>query len=127
MGVNTWLTPASSSSAASSGGMMPPTTTGSVVQPLGAQPRQDLRDLGAVRPREDRQADHVHAFLQRGGGDARRRQADAIVDHLEPAVAGAQRDLLGAVGMAVEPGLADQHLGAPAQPLGQAVDAGPHP
>ena len=68
----------------------------------------------------------MHAFLQRGGGDARRRQADAIVDHLEAAVAGAQGDLLGAVGMAIEPGLADQHLGAPAEPLSQSVDAGPH-
>ena len=97
-----------------------------VVQPLGAQPRQDFGDLGAVRAGEDRQADHVHALLERGGGDARRRQADAVVDHLEAAVARAQRDLLGAVGMAIEPGLADQHLGAPAQALGQPVDPGAH-
>ena len=39
--------------------------------------------------------------------DLGRRQADAVVDHLHAGVAGAQRDLLGAVGMAVEAGLAD--------------------
>src|SRR5690606_40225090 len=42
--------------------------------------------------------------------DARRREPNAVVDHLEAAVARAQRDLLGAVGVAVEAGLADQHL-----------------
>ena len=36
------------------------------------------------------------------------RQPDALVDHLEAGVAGAHGDLLGAVGVAVEAGLADQ-------------------
>ena len=37
-----------------------------------------------------------------------RRQADALVDDLEPGVARRDRDLLGAVRVAVEPGLADE-------------------
>jgi hypothetical protein len=39
-----------------------------------------------------------------------RREADALVDDVHAAIAGAHGDLLGAVGMAVEAGLADQHL-----------------
>ena len=54
------------------------------------------------------------------------RQADAVVDHLEAAVARRDRDLLGAVGMAVEAGLADQHLGPPAEAPGELLDPRPH-
>ena len=60
----------------------------------------------------------MHALLQRRIGDLGRRQADALIDHLEAGVARAHRDLLGAVGMAVEAGLAHQHLEPPAEPGG---------
>ncbi len=67
----------------------------------------------------------MHALLERRGRDPRRGQADAVIDHLEAAVAGRDRDLLGAVGMAVEAGLADQHLEAPAEPRRERLDPGP--
>jgi hypothetical protein len=69
--------------------------------------------------REDREADHVDSLLQRGGGDLRGGQADALVDDVHAHVARAHRDLLGAVGMAVEAGLADQDLRAAAEPLSE--------
>ena len=53
--------------------------------------------------------DDVHALLHRGRDDLRRREPDALVDHLEADVAGAHGHLLGAVGVAVEPRLADEH------------------
>jgi hypothetical protein len=57
----------------------------------------------------------MHAFFERGVDDLLRRQADALVDDLHARVAGAHGDLLGAVGMAVEAGLADEQLDAPAE------------
>ena len=63
-----------------------------------------------MRAREDRQADHVHALLQRRGGDLRGRQADALVDDVHARVARAHGDLLGAVGVPVEARLADEDL-----------------
>ena len=58
----------------------------------------------------------MHALLQRRIGDLGRRQADALIDHLETGIARPDGDLLGAVGMAVEAGLAHQHLEPPAEP-----------
>ena len=52
------------------------------------------------------------------------RQADAVIDHLHAGVAGARRDLLGAVGMAVEAGFADQEFQPPAELSRHAVDLG---
>ena len=57
----------------------------------------------------------MHALLQRGVGDAGRGEADALVDHLDAGIAGGDRDLLGTVAVAVEAGLADQHLEAAAE------------
>ena len=51
-------------------------------------------------------------------------QADAVVDHLHAGVARAGSDLLGAVGMAVEAGLADQEFQPPAEFFRHAVDFG---
>src|SRR5690348_814041 len=73
---------------------------------------------------EDRQADDVRLFLARRLHDLLRRQADALVDHLHAGVARAHRDLLGAVGVAVEAGLADEESHAPAEFLRDAVDIG---
>ena len=72
--------------------------------------------------REDREADDMHALLEGGVDDALGRQPDALVDHLHAAIAGAHGDLLGAVGMAVEAGLADQHLDAAAEPARHRLD-----
>src|SRR5690348_10525222 len=65
------------------------------------------RDMAA---RQDRQADDMYALLERGVDDAVGRETDALVDHFHAAVAGAHGDLLGAVRMTVEAGLADQNL-----------------
>ena len=51
-----------------------------------------------------------------------RRQADAVVDDVHAGVGGAHRDLLGAVGMAVEARLADQELEPPAELQRDALD-----
>ena len=94
---------------------MPPTTTGTSPMPAARMPRSTSRTSATCAARQDREADHVHALLERGVDDCAGRQADALVDHLHAAVAGAHGDLLGAVGMAVEAGLADQDLEAPAE------------
>src|SRR6202000_1461564 len=70
----------------------------------------DLGDQLQVGAGEDREADHVDVLLQGRGGDLLGREADALVDDLHADVAGAQGDLLGAVGVAVEARLADQDL-----------------
>ena len=49
-----------------------------------------------------------------GVGDAGGGEADALVDHLDAGIAGGDGDLLGAVAVAVEAGLADQRLEAAA-------------
>lgn len=50
----------------------------------------------------------MHVLGERGGHDLFGREPDALVDHLEPGVAGPYGDLLGAVGVSVEARLADQ-------------------
>ena len=61
-----------------------------------------------MRSGEHREADEVDVFVACGGRDLLGRQPDALVDDLHARVARRDRDLLGAVGVAVEPGLADQ-------------------
>ena len=95
-GVYTAATPACFSGATSCSGMIPPTTTGRAHAGL-AQRVDHRRDQLAVRAGEDRQADHVHALLQRRGGDLGGGQADAFVHHVHTRVARAHGDLLGAV------------------------------
>ena len=67
-----------------------------------------------MRSRQDRQADAMDAVFG-ALDDVLRRQADAVVDDVHARVERARRDLLGAVGMAVEPRLADQQF----QPLAE--------
>src|SRR6202042_2604104 len=69
-----------------------------------------------------REAYNVDVLLQGRGGDLGRGEADALVDHLHAGVAGAQGDLLGSVGVAVEAWLADQDLDPVADLLGDLVD-----
>ena len=64
----------------------------------------------------------MHRLLEGRSYDLFRRQADALVDDLEARVARAHRDLLGPVGMAVEAGLADQHLEGPAEAAAHGPD-----
>jgi hypothetical protein len=52
----------------------------------------------------------VDTLLEGSIGDAGGGEADALVDHLDAAIAGGDGDLLGTVAVAVEAGLADQHL-----------------
>ena len=68
---------------------------------------------------EDREPDHVHVLVARGGGDLLGRQADPLVDHLHADVAGADGDLLGAVRVPVEARLADQDARPVPERLGQ--------
>src|SRR4051794_10037711 len=75
-----------------------------------------------VRPGKDRQADHVDAFVDRRLRDLGRRQADALVHHVEAGVTCAHGDLLGAVRVTVEARLADQDLDAATQRLRHALD-----
>ena len=77
-----------------------------------------------MRAGQDRQADHVHALVHRRAGDPRRRQPDALVDHVHAGVAGAHGDLLGAVRVAVEARLADQDLDAAPERLGHLAPRG---
>jgi hypothetical protein len=87
-----------------------------------AQRLHDRRDEFSVRAREDRQAHHVDALLERAGGDLRRRQPDALVDDVHADVAGAHGDLLGPVGMPVEARLAHEDLQPPPDRLAHPVD-----
>ena len=62
--------------------------------------------------------------VPRGLDDLLGRAADAVVNHLAAGVAGAHRDLLGAVGMAVQARLANEQLETRAQALGDRVHPG---
>ena len=64
----------------------------------------------------------MHALVDRAAGDLRRREADALVDDVHADVARADGDLLGAVGVAVEAGLADEDLRRAADRLADAGD-----
>ena len=76
-----------------------------------------------MRARQYREADDMNALLEGGLDDLLGRQADAVVDDFEAAIGGAHGDLLGAVGMAVEAGLADEELGLSCRACGaSAVD-----
>ncbi len=90
-----------------------------------AQLLQHRGDQLRVGAREDREAHHVHALLHRGGRDAGRREADALVDHVHPGVTRPHGDLLGPVGVAVEPRLAHQDLDPAPERLGHPLDTVP--
>src|SRR5665647_3625382 len=78
--------------------------------------RHHVSDQRHVAARQHRQPDDVRLLLARGIDDLFRRQTNALIDHLHAGVARTNRDLLGAVTMAVEAGLADQE-GQPAAEL----------
>ena len=80
-----------------------------------AEPPQHVGHQLGVPAGQDRQAHAVHVLGHRRGRDLRRGEPDAGVDHLEPGVAGPDGDLLDAVGVPVEAGLAQQQA-QPARP-----------
>src|SRR5215207_6016016 len=89
----------------------------------GGQLRDDLRHQLGVRAGEDREADHVDILLDRRGDDLLRGQPDPGIDDLHADFPRPQGDLLGAVGVAVEPRLADQDLDPVTDLLGHLVYA----
>ena len=96
-----------------------------VAQPGLAQPLEHRRHQLHVRAGEDRQPDAVHVLGDGGGDDLLGGQPDALVDHLEARVASAYGDLLGAVGVTVEAGLADQQPQPAAELLAGLPDPAP--
>ena len=66
----------------------------------------------------------MDAFILRRLDDFGRGEADAVIDHVHADVARAHRDLLGAVGMAIEAGLADQEFQPAAELARYALDLG---
>ena len=101
---------------------MPPTTTGTSPRAGLPQPVEHGRHELHVRAGQHRQADAVHVLVDRGRDDLRGGEPDALVDDLEAGVARPHRHLLGAVGVPVEPGLADQQP----QPPAELLAGGPH-
>src|SRR5262245_13409820 len=77
-----------------------------------------------MRARQDGEPDDVHVFFDGCCSDGVGGEANAVIDDVHTGIAGARRDLFGAVGMAVEPGLADQKLQAAAELFRHAVDLG---
>ena len=117
LGVNTSATPSSSSALGVAVGMIPPTITGTSSMPGRLHPVEHVGHQLHVRAGEDREPDAVHVLGDGGGDDLLRRQPDALVDDLEAGVACPDGDLLGAVGVPVQAGLADQQPQPPAELL----------
>ncbi len=105
--------------------MIPPTTTGDV-DPGGPQPVNDVGDQLEVGPGQDGDADDVDVLVPGGGGDLGRGEPDSLVDDLETGVPGCHGDLLGTVGMAVQPGLGHEQPGLAACLLGDVPGPSPH-
>src|SRR5207248_6181254 len=76
--------------------------------PGGTELGKRLRYQCEVGAGQDRQSDDVDVLVARGSRDLGRAEPDALVDDLYAGVARRDRDLLGAVGVAVEAGFADQ-------------------
>ncbi len=103
------LTPMSFSLGMSTSGMIPPITTSTSSRPLRLeqlhQPRRDV----IVGAGEDRQADHVGVFLERGRGDHFGRLPEAGIDDLHARVAQRAGDDLGAAIVPVEARFGDDN------------------
>jgi hypothetical protein len=85
----------------------------------------ELRGQLEVRARQDRHADQIGVLLDRADRDVVGRQPDAGVDHVPAGVARRHRDHLGAVGVAVEAGLADHQPRPAAVRRGERLDPRP--
>ena len=81
--------------------------------PGGTQAVQDVGHQLHMGAREDGEPDDVDVLVAGRRHDLCRRQPDALVDHLEAGVAGRHGDLLGPVGVAVQPGLGHQQARRP--------------
>ena len=105
---------------------MPPTTTGTSSRPASPQPVSTSGTTDRCEPDSIDSPTTSTSSSTAAADDLRRRQPDARVDDLEAGVAGAHRDLLGAVGVTVQAGLADQELQRPAELLAQCRAPAPH-
>jgi hypothetical protein len=123
LGVYTEATPLPSRISASSGGMMPAHHHGAV-DPGGPQAVDHVGHQLHVGARQDGEPDDVDVLVPGGRHDLGRGQPDALVDDLEPGVAGGHGDLLGPVGVPVEARLGHQQAGRAARALGQGLGAG---
>src|SRR6185312_5320583 len=84
-----------------------------MAEPLRLEAAQDLRPQRHMAAGEDGEADDMDALLERGVDDLRRREANALINHLESRVARLEGHLLGAARMAVETRLADEEFEPP--------------
>src|SRR5260370_18625560 len=66
----------------------------------------------------------MRGLLARSFHDLSRRQADALVDHVDAGIARPHRDLLRAVGVTVEPRLAEHECEPPAELARSPLDLG---
>ena len=101
--------------------MIPPTMTGMSPAPASRRPSSTSGPVPCAN-RQDRDADEVDVLGDRRRDDLGRCQADPLVDDLEAGVPGPHGDLLGAVGVTVEPRLADEEP----QRLAQLFTQGAH-
>ena len=90
---------------ASASGITPPPNTSTSSRPRSRSSSMTRGNRVRWAPAEQRQADGVGVFLQRGLGDLLGRLMQAGVDHLEPVVAQRPGDGLRAAVVAVETGL----------------------
>ena len=91
----------------SASGMMPPTTMGTVSQPSSSMRRRISVTRRTWAPERMESPTTCTLSSRAGRGNLLGRQPDSLVDDLDTAVAGAQGNLLGAIGVTVKPGLAD--------------------
>ena len=103
--------------------MMPPTMTGTSPAPAARSPSSTSGTSSMCEPDRIESPTQCTSSATAAATICSRRQPDALVDHLEPGVAGPHGDLLGAVAVPVEAGLADQQP----QPLAELLAGAAHP
>ena len=94
------------------------------VEPALAEQLEDTGKQRHVRAGQERQADGIRVFLQRGLGNLLRRLVQTRVDHLKPTVAQGTRDDLGPAVVTVETGFRDDDS-IPALHAGGTLVTGP--
>ena len=88
---------------------MPPPVIRMSSRPCSLQQLAHAREQRHVRAAQDRQADDVDVFLDRGGRDHLGRLVQAGIDDFHARIAQRRGDDLGAAIVAVEAGLGDEH------------------
>ena len=103
---------------------MPPTTTGMSSSPASFMRITTSLTSGTCEPDRIESPTTCARLLARRLDDLGGREADALVDYVHAGVARPHRDLLGAVGVAVEARLADQEFQPASELLRHPVDVG---